>query len=236
METVETGQLQVGDQLPLPARLPTPASPLRRMDTAEQMGGYAAYVQGPGVFDRAVPSVARWALQVGARAPLSDIGSRGVAVLERFGPTKVTAPRATESLPASVNLDRDWLRFLGLFVAEGHIAHSYASITPGPELLELTEELLGSCGIRFFPRGEGELGIGSRVVTAALLTLCGSPAADKHLPAFWPQLDDRALGDLLAGYFEGDGWVEPRGAAVCAVTKSWRLANELAYALLRFGY
>ncbi len=96
-----------------------------------------------------------------------------------------------------------------------------------PASLPVTDEWLTLIGL-FVAEGH----VADRYATMAR-GLCGSMAGEKHLPPFWADLDDHRLGRLLAGYFEGDGWVEP--AAVCATTKSRTLANELAYALLRFG-
>ena len=168
-------------------------------------------------------------------APLAAVGSQGVAVMERFGETRIGGRRGTQTLPASMPLTPEFLAFLGMFVAEGHVAESYATLTPGPENIEVARSLLRACEIHYNERGRDELAITGRVVTEMLRGLCGSRAADKHLPPFWPNLDDSSLASLLAAYFDGDGWVEGRGVAVCAVTKSQRLASELSYALLRFG-
>ncbi len=205
------------------------------MTLRRALAGKGIYVTGPAVLDGSVPTLARWALARGDRAPLDDVGVAGVAVLERFGETRLTGRRGRHSLPASVPMDPSWLRFLGEFVAEGHVADHYATITPGPQDVEMVVDLMDRCGIGHFDRGPIEVGIGSRVVAETLRGLCGSLAGEKHLPPFWPSLSDEDLGSLLAGYFQGDGWVEFRGVAVSAATKSERLASELGYALLRFG-
>ena len=113
-------------------------------------------------------------------------------------------------MPASVPLTADFLALLGMFVAEGHVAEKYATLTPGPENIEVARRLLRTCEIRYIERGRDELAITGRVVTETLRALCGSRAAEKHLPPFWPNLDDSSLGSLLAAYFDGDGWVEGR--------------------------
>jgi len=205
------------------------------MEVAQALIGKGMYATGIAVLDREVPTIARWAIQTGSRAPLDEIGAHGAAIMERFGDARVRSTRGRTSLPASLQLSDAWLRLLGLFIAEGHVADEYATITPGPGSTNFARDLLSDVGITFFERGRDELGIGSRVVTEFLCQSCGSRAGEKHLPDFWPDLSQRALGLLLGAYFEGDGWVEGRGAAVCATTKSTRLANELAYALLRFG-
>ncbi len=233
LETARTTDLRRGDRLPVPPSGPAPSAQ-SRVDLAPILEGVSsAYVSGPGVLDREVDMFARWNLNRGASVPLSSLGHAAVAVLERFGETRFDASGKRHSLPASLPLSEDWLAFLGLFVAEGHVADRYAIVAPGSELLGVVRDLAAAVGIRTVDRGPHDLAIPSRIVAETLRGMCGSHAAEKHLPPFWADLDDRRLGKLLAGYFEGDGWVEPR--AVCATTKSRRLANELAYALLRFG-
>jgi len=235
LETVETASLRPWDMLPVPGATPSPSEAVTRMEVAQALIGKGMYATGIAVLDREVPRSARWAIQAGSRARLDEIGKDGAAIMERFGEARVRSTRGRTSLPASLQLSDAWLRLLGLFIAEGHVADRYATITPGPASINLARDLLSDVGITYFERGRDELGIGSRVVAEFLRQSCGSRAGEKHLPDFWPDLSQHALGLLLGAYFEGDGWVEGRGGAVCATTKSTRLANELAYALLRFG-
>ena len=233
LETVATRALQPGDRLPLPKRLLAPTRAQASLDVAHAVEHARLYVTGPEVLGGEVDFTARRYLARGQRAPMASIGHANVAVLERFGHTRIVARRGRNGLPASLELTDFHLEFLGLFVAEGHVADRYATITPGPENDLLARKLLDGIGIPHFGSKLGERRIGSRVVTEVLRSQCGDVAARKRLPPIWPNLGDHNLGRLLAGYFEGDGWVEP--GAVCAVTKSQQLASELAYALLRFG-
>ena len=234
LETAETMALRPGDWLPLPAKIPAPVTPVRRYAAAPALIGRDLYVTGPSV-DLGWPHGVRRSLRHGLRVPLESVGSAGVATMERFGRTQITSRNGSGSIPASRPIDADWLRFLGLFVAEGHVADRYATLTPGPEGLPLARALATTCGLRYFERSTGELVFGVKATVETLRTLCGNKAAAKHLPPLWASLDDLALGALLAGYFEGDGWNETRRGAVSAVTKSERLASELSYALLRLG-
>ena len=236
LETVATMDLRPGDALPIAALVARPEPPVTRLDVVGLVQATGTgYVTGPEVLDADVDEASRYGLSRGRRAQLAAVGSDRVGILERFGPTRITGRRGHLALPASLPLTDSWLRFLGLFVAEGHVGKGFATITPGPELIDDVRGLLAEMDVTFFERGRDELGIGSRVMTEMLRAACGSVAGEKHLPPSWADLDDHRLGRLLAGYFEGDGWVESRGASVCAVTKSRRLANEIAYALLRFG-
>ncbi len=138
LETVRTSDLKPGDRLPLPGAVPEPAG-RSRMDSSEYLeGSTSAYVSGPGVLGREVGTVPRWNLARGASAPLAAIGKRSVGVLERFGETRFSAGGWFHGLPASQPLTDEWLAFLGLFVAEGHVSRRYAIIAPGAEILDRT--------------------------------------------------------------------------------------------------
>ncbi len=234
LEIVETISLRPADWLPLPAKVAAPATPIRRYSAAPALVARGLYVTGPPV-DPGWPHEVRRSLRHGQRAPLESVGAAGVAVMERFGPTRIISRNGNGSIPASRPIDVDWLRFLGLFVAEGHVADHYATLTPGPEGLPLARVLAAACDLRYFERPTGEMVFAVKATVETLRMLCGQKAAAKHLPPFWASLDDAALGALLAGYFEGDGWNETRRGTVSAVTKSERLASELSYALLRLG-
>ena len=234
LDVVHTTALRPGDWLPLPVKVPDPATPVRRYTLAAALVGHGLYATGPSV-DLAWPHGVRRSLRHGLRVPLESVGTAGVAVMERFGPTRIVSRNGNGSVPASRPMDAGWLRFLGLFVAEGHVADGYATLTPGPEGLPLARALAEKCRVRYFERSTGELVFAVKANVETLRALCGHRAAAKHLPPFWASLDDKALGALLAGYFEGDGWNETRQGAVSAVTKSERLASELSYALLRLG-
>ena len=225
LEVCATSQIRPGDLLPLPARTPTPTEPVNHVDFASMLVGRNAFLgHEPSGGDPRVRS----------NPPRVPLDGAAVSLLERAD-AQIMAMKGPQGVPALAELHRSRLRLIGLFIAEGHVASDYATITPGPEGMGITRDLLAACETPFFERSPIDLGLGSRIVADTFRELCGERAGEKHLPSFWPELSDRALGDLLAGYFEGDGWVEGRGASVCAVTRSRRLTNELAYALLRFG-
>jgi excinuclease ABC subunit B len=233
LELVRTADLAAGDALPLPDLLPGPQEPLDRLDTCDAVDADRAWVEGPTVLDPPVPLNVRADLAMGGRGRAATLDRDDIRTLERFGPTRVAARSGRHVLPASRALDAPYLELLGLFVAEGHVADAYATLTPGPASVGLATSRLEAAQIAWYERSPGELCLPARIVADHLRTLCGHRAGDKHLPPFWPQLERRSLGRLLAGYFEGGGWTEP--GAVGAVTKSRALAGELAWALQRFG-
>ena len=234
LHVVETTALRAGDWLPLPSRIPAPADTMRRYDAAPALAGRGLDVTGPDV-DPRLHQGWRRAPARGLRAPLDEVGAATVAVTDRHGATRITMRHGDGSMPVSVPASAGWLGFLGLFVAEGHVGERIATLTPGPENLQLARDLVVANGLRSFERPSGEICFGVRATIETLRTLCGEKAGSKHLPPFWPSLDDAGLGRLLAGYFEGDGGIETGGSCVSAVTKSEHLASELSYALLCLG-
>ena len=235
LELAESSALAIGDAIPLPDRTPGPVDgdALTRLDTWDAIDIDRAWVTGPDVLGvEGVVSEGK-ALEGQWRAHLRDVGRGGVTVMERHGDTVISRAKGRHRLPASRPLDAPFLQFLGLFVAEGHVADGYALLTPGPENDNLAGAILDACVIPWRRRVPGDFTLPASVTHDQMLVLCGARASEKHLPPFWSRLDTERLGQLLAGYFEGDGWVE--AGCVAAVTKSERLASEVSYALLRFG-
>ena len=101
-------------------------------------------------------------------------------------------------------------------------------------LRQRIEQSLSGLGIPCYVRASTDYTVSSTALTRLLGGACGSKAAAKRLPDFWPQLGDAPLGVLLRAYFDGDGTVGS-GGEVVAATASKALASDLSYALKRFG-
>ncbi|MFZ2507981.1 MAG: LAGLIDADG family homing endonuclease, partial [Steroidobacteraceae bacterium] len=138
-------------------------------------------------------------------------------------------------LPARLPLKESVLAFFGYYIAEGNAQERYLIIANRhPVIRARIEEALGELGIPFGVRASSDYQISSLALTSLLAKTCGSSAASKRLPDFWPRLSDRSLGVLLRAYFDGDGTVGKNGE-VTATTASESLASDLGYALKRFG-
>ena len=139
------------------------------------------------------------------------------------------------SLPTGLELSTGLLRLLGYYIAEANY-HDDAVlfVTATPALQSDLEALLLHFQIPYRPRPKTSLEVEHPVWVQTLGELCGQGVRERHLPDFWMQLPDEALGHLLRAYFDGDGYITPNGAVVTTTT-SRRLAMDLVYALLRFG-
>ena len=138
-------------------------------------------------------------------------------------------------LPAVLPLTDDVLRLFGYYVAEGNAQRGYIVLANRhPMLRQRIEQSLSGLGIPYYVRASTDYAVSSTALTRLLGGACGSKAAAKRLPDFWPQLGDAPLGVLLRAYFDGDGTVGSAGEVVAA-TASKALASDLSYALKRFG-
>jgi hypothetical protein len=146
LEVIPTASLAPGDLLPLPDRTPGPAEPVTHFDVAGLVKGRRLFVPAP----RTPADIRRG--RVDGRTSLDHAS---VALLERPDARVVTA-KGPVGLDVRTPLDHHWLRFLGLFIAEGYVADGYATITPGPENMLLAAGLMSGCGVGFRQRSSIE--------------------------------------------------------------------------------
>ena len=125
-------------------------------------------------------------------------------------------------------------RLCGYIVSEGCITKHFINIsTTETEFLNDIKKCLEALGFNFFSIRDA-LRISATAIVQLLkgLGLTGK-SDDKKIPACILSSKQEYLAEFLKGYFEGDGGVEEK--EVSATTKSKELANQLSYALLRFG-
>jgi len=147
----------------------------------------------------------------------------------------VGGKKASCRLPAVLRLTESTLALLGYYIAEGNAQERYIVISNHhPLIRRRIEAALNKLGLPFTIRPSSDYQISSLALRTLLTKLCGRRAAEKHLPEFWLRLSDSDLGSLLRAYFDGDGTVG-YGGEVIATTASRDLADDLAYALKRFG-
>jgi len=139
------------------------------------------------------------------------------------------------SLPAHLPLAPDFLRLMGYYIAEGNCQERYVVLANRNEgVRHDIEQTLRRLNQSFTVRQSSDYQVSSILLADLLGDQCGKTSFYKKLPAFWPDLSNERLGQLLRAYFDGDGYVE-KGRSVCATTASRQLASDLLYALLRFG-
>jgi len=244
-------QVQIGDALPVPRRIPAPAQPLQSLNLisllrtgTQGLKPTISVKMQPGLplpdnwksvialhYDK--PYHKQWRMRVqgegmslAAGTALLSTGSITLGDLCLQG-SRYTRPA---ELPLNTELGVLW----GQYLAEGHAADRFALLSVrDPDVQQEVQRCLVSCLVPFFRRPDGDFVIGERVWRDMLFLLMGSGSASKHLPSCWPALPNPILAAVLRGYFEGDGGMD-RGA-VTAVTLSRTLAYDVAESLLRFG-
>ncbi|WP_081825270.1 excinuclease ABC subunit UvrB [Persephonella sp. IF05-L8] len=130
-------------------------------------------------------------------------------------------------------LDRNFLEFLGIYIAEGFSNGKTISISTDENYYKnLVVNFLEEFGLEpYFHKYDIKA---NNVILAEFLgNLAGKKSGDKKLPQFFLNLSDKQLGHLLRAVFDGDGTVEKD--AITLTTKSKKLANDILYALLRLG-
>ncbi len=257
---VRTDEVQPRDCVPTPDSLEATES-LEYLDIIPYFGDSDLSVFDEAAVDRYIESGGRTKLMVGLPgvglnpyAKLFAIRQRvrgsGIkvrhylrlveeaGVLEaaaRDGDTSIGGKKPSCRLPARLLLSDSILTWFGLYIAEGNAQAGYFSVANRhPVLRAEIENAMTELGVPFSVRPSSDYQISSTALAHLMRKTCGSTAAKKHLPDFWPRLSDHSLGLLLRGYFDGDGTVESNGE-VTTTTASETLASDLAYALKRFG-
>ncbi|MFA5842886.1 MAG: excinuclease ABC subunit UvrB [Candidatus Gracilibacteria bacterium] len=141
--------------------------------------------------------------------------------------------------PTSFLLDlpvtSDFLKLLGLFIAEGCTTSRSVCLSVREE--ELVRQISGILDRMKFSYGrrktDGDFYVNDKTFAVFFRTIAGHGAFKKQLPDFWTELSLEQLGLLLNMYFTGDGWVDKND--VKCTTASEKLASQLLYALNRFG-
>jgi len=142
-------------------------------------------------------------------------------------------------------INNDFLRLAGFITAEGNVYKNYVQISNlDKEILDsikfsLKELTLPSYEQRTKRKGkeriEGIL-IKNRIFAEIVKNLGGDE--DCQQKKVWPflfNLEKTEMAQYLSAYFEGDGGVNVKNAAVFATSKSKRLISEIAYLFYYFG-
>ncbi len=132
-----------------------------------------------------------------------------------------------------------FMKFLGLYLAEGSCGEHIISIAQSPEGSKRDEitEILSSTGLKYTEQKNGAYQFSSRQLCAFLeqLGLKHSKASTKFIPQRFKDLEPRLLEDLLYGYRLGDGNKHHRTGQVSFGTTSRLLADDVQELLFKCG-
>ncbi|MFB6191647.1 MAG: DNA polymerase II large subunit [Candidatus Nanohaloarchaea archaeon] len=157
----------------------------------------------------------------------------------------IAAKADTVELDTEIELDTDFMRLLGFYLAEGYTRKSEKE---GKEFYqvclsfgekELKKDIRDAIHQTFdIEPGEQDhtLVISSRLVYELFESLgLGSGAHEKRVPDFVKRLPEEKVAEMLSAYFAGDGSVEKGRLHVQATSVSRELLDDIDFLLKRFG-
>ena len=143
------------------------------------------------------------------------------------------------SLPYKIKITDRFARLLGYISAEGWVGNSYLMISNiDTEVLSDTKECLKELGLNFTEAKRKKIvcsiNINARVF-AKFIRVIGADGRSnsKSAPGFLFNCSNQIISEYLRAYFEGDGGINQH--EIVTTTKSYKLASDLSYLLLRFG-
>jgi DNA polymerase II large subunit len=159
---------------------------------------------------------------------------------------KLATKRDNVEVPIVINLTKELLEVIGLYIAEGYSRSinskkglNQVYIASNDKILRLFVEkvIKNSFGLVKTENKKDRVTFSSKVLylffTKILET--GSVARDKRIPYLFLNLPLNRLACVLRGYFEGDGSVSQSDIRVSCDTVSEGLLSDLEFCLARFG-
>ena len=159
---------------------------------------------------------------------------------------KISAKRDNVSIPIIINLNKDLLEVIGLYVAEG-----YSRSILGKK--GLNQVYIASCedkisefikivmkkhfGLKPSENKKDRVTFSSKILYLFFSKIleAGSNAKEKRIPFLFLNLPLKKLACILRGYFEGDGSAERERMKVSCDSVSEGLLHDLEFCLARFG-
>ncbi|MBI4441519.1 hypothetical protein HY639_05100, partial [Candidatus Woesearchaeota archaeon] len=141
--------------------------------------------------------------------------------------------------PVDVELSPSFMRFLGLYVAEGHTDRRQIGFTFGKHEMHLVDEIVhfsALLGLNFTVEQRDRsvrVKIFGEILSKLMGEWCGKGAKAKRVPEFVFRSAPELRKAFIRGYIEGDGHV--REDIIYMTTASRQLANEVLYLLLTLG-
>ncbi|HID43995.1 MAG TPA: DNA polymerase II large subunit [Archaeoglobaceae archaeon] len=152
----------------------------------------------------------------------------------------VTAKGDSVRIPRFLKVDRDFLRLIGIYIAEGYARkedRSYYQIAlTSSRNKNIVRELVKNV-FKIEPIGKEVLTLVSRIIYELFVKLgCGQTAHEKRIPTVFLSLPLEKIRYLLQGYFTGDGSVNKASTLEVNCTSVNRmLLRDIEFLLSRFG-
>ncbi len=144
--------------------------------------------------------------------------------------------------PVTIQLDKNFIRLLGLFVAEGHSDIRQLGFTFGKHENELINEVVNfgrifglNCTIENRDNASIRVKLFGNLFVKFIRNVCGKLANGKKIPEFVFRTNKDLRMHFIDAYCQGDGHRLKRGNALMFGTKSKILALQLQYLFLMNG-
>jgi len=144
-------------------------------------------------------------------------------------------------LPITLPLTKEFVAFLGFFVAEGHSDKRHIGLTFGKHEDQLIQEVISFAklfGLNFSVQQREtsiRINIFGNIFTRLIKNLCGIGAKNKHIPEFIFRVNNFLRQEFLDALYRGDGHNTKGRNQLMLNTTSSRLANEIMYLWLEQG-
>jgi len=138
-------------------------------------------------------------------------------------------------LPVSIPLDTYFIRFLGIFVAEGYVDRQQIGLTFGKHEDKLIDESINfarNLGVNFTVEirdASVRIKIFGGILSTLFEKLCGRGARNKHIPEFVFRVSQERRQHFLDGLYQCDGHKVKNRNCIMLSTVSKTLANEIMY-------
>jgi DNA topoisomerase VI subunit A len=147
------------------------------------------------------------------------------------------------AIPAILDVNVEFAKLLGYYVAEGHVTKNLIFWTFGKRERELQKELLELIRsvFKLEPRvyrkskkySSIQIMCGNKIAGILFKELCGSGAKNKHLPSFIFGCSEKIKRAFLESYIKGDGYIYKN--LITFSTVSERLARQVRLLLRLMG-
>lgn len=152
----------------------------------------------------------------------------------------------SKKLPCNINVNNEFLRLIGYYIAEGHVSlettRANVSFSFGSHELEYVQDVikllkkLFQINAKLYSFRNCTKVMANNVHLARFFhKLCGKGCKKKKIPAFMLFLPLNKQKDLIKGMWRGDGFVNSKIPRAGYSTVSYTIASQLKFLLLRQG-
>jgi len=144
-------------------------------------------------------------------------------------------------VPVTLPLLKEFIRFLGLYIAEGHIDKRQLGLTFGKHEDDLVNEVINFArifGLNFTIENREKtirIKLFGNIFVKLIENICGNNSWNKKIPEFIFKLNKELRQEFLDALYQGDGHNTKNRNQLMLSTVNKRLANEVLYLWLMQG-